>query len=1047
MTSAPDKFSSEMVVSAVLQLDCWRKFSAGNPCGWPEPIQISISILANISISPADSAIDVTTPDDQPQPTRTASATNASNATNATNASNVTCIVRGGRSVQVFDYLSLTDCLMLSTASDSAAAAELESVVSRAKDGQSFYANAVGTTLRRNGIVDHAMFSVSCIPIADSLQHTAGVLISCTELVVTSTREAGAPAWNPVPSRRIAMVPGDAGDEVIGEALQLQMHAEGDESHQLFDSMDEGFALIAPDWTIRQINAAGLRLAGRSLSAVIGHNVWEVWPHARGTQVEKEFARVMQNGQSVNFEELMSFASCDHRWYDIRIYPTVQGGLAIFCRDITPRRDTENALRKSEIISRDHSDYLHLLLDTMTEGLYALDRGMKVTMCNAAFVRMLGFTDSDPIVGHELHQKIHHSHADGTPYPREDCRIYRAARDGTSVYVDDEVFFRVDGSSFPIEYRVRPIWHDGELHGSMCTFADISERKHAERELKESEQRFRSLFTHHMDAILASRLDGTFTESNLMMQQLTGYSDTELRALQVGSLAPEEEADVPRRHFMLAVSGTPQKFQSSLRRKDGQILQVEATHIPIIVDTGVIGIYIAIRDITAAIDYERHIRYLASHDALTGLPNRNLLDDRLRHAIFQRGKNQVGVLFLDLNRFKMINDSLGHDKGDLVLKIIADRLKVGLRQGDTIARLGGDEFVVVLEEIESVEQISVIAQKLLSEVEQAINLEGHEVSVSTSIGIAVYPQDGTDADTLLKHADLAMYQAKNAGSGTFRFFSPEMNIKTLERLLNETGLRRVIDRNELIVHYQPRVNVVSGLTVGVEALVRWMHPEHGIIAPNDFIPLAEEIGMIGAIGEWVLQVACRQNRSWQDAGLPKTKMSINLSAHQLLSPVFADTLERIVRESGLAVDWLELEITETSLMQNIDASLDTLIRIQQMGISISIDDFGTGYSSLSYLKKLPVDTLKIDQSFIRDLLDHPDDAVIVAATIGLAHSMGLQVVAEGVATAEQARFLMEKDCTTMQGFLFSKPLSASQCAHFLGRGSMHFSDGFVQTRH
>ena len=382
-----------------------------------------------------------------------------------------------------------------------------------------------------------------------------------------------------------------------------------------------------------------------------------------------------------------------------------------------------------------------------------------------------------------------------------------------------------------------------------------------------------------MDAILASRLDGSFAESNLMMQELTGYSDTELRMLKVGSLAPEEEAHVPRTHFMLAVSGTPQKFQSSVCRKDGRILQVEATHIPIIVDARVIGIFVVIRDITAAIDYERHIRYLASHDALTGLPNRNLLDDRLRHAIFQRGKRQVGVLFLDLNRFKMINDSFGHDKGDLLLKIVARRLQIALRHGDTIARLGGDEFVVVLDEIESVEQISGISQKLLAEVEQAIDLEGHEVSISTSIGIAVYPQDGTDADTLLKHADLAMYQAKNAGSGTFRFFSPEMNVKTLDRLLNETGLRRVIDRNELVVHYQPRVNVVTGLTVGVEALVRWLHPEHGMIAPNDFIPLAEEIGMIGAIGEWVLQAACRQNRSWQDAGLPKTKISINLSAH------------------------------------------------------------------------------------------------------------------------------------------------------------------------
>ena len=1023
MTPEHEHFLGDHAVGAVLQLDCWREFSAGNPQSWAEPIQITISIIDAVN------AIDEI------------------NRGVFTESAEVICLVQGDHRVQYFRRASLSDCLTQSASTGRQSSSILDDIAMRARAGRGAHANAVSVAVQRDGIVAQTMFSFSCMPIDDGTATPRGVLISCAELVVTTSRECDAPAWNPVPHRRTAVVPDDASNAVISEALQLQMHIEGDSRHQLFDSMREGFVLIDSDWTISHINAAGLRLAGRRQPAVIGHNIWEVWPHVRGTQVEKEFAHVMQHGQSVNFEELISFASCDHRWYDIRIYPTLQGGLAVFCRDITPRRDSENALRASELVSRDHSNYLRLLLDTMTEGLFALDRAMKVTMYNAAFGRMLGYTDSDEIIGHELHQRIHHSHPNGTPYHRDDCRIYRAARDGASVYVDDEIFFRRDGSNFPVEYRVRPVWQDGALYGTMCTFCDISERKQAEQALKESEQRFRSLFAYHMDAILASRLDGSFTESNLMMQELTGYSETELRELKIGNLAPDDEADIPLARFALAVAGKPQKFQSSVRRKDGRLLQVEATHIPIIIDAGVIGIFVVIRDITAAIDYERHIRYLASHDALTGLPNRSLLDDRLRHAIFQRGKRQVGVLFLDLNRFKMINDSLGHDKGDLLLKIVADRMKIALRQGDTIARLGGDEFVVVLEEIESIEQIASISQKLLAEVEQLINLEGHEVSISTSIGIAVYPKDGADADTLLKHADLAMYQAKNAGSGTFRFFSPEMNIKTLERLLTETGLRRVIDRNELVVHYQPRINVVTGLTVGVEALVRWVHPERGIIAPNDFIPLAEEIGIIGAIGEWVLLAACRQNRAWQDAGLPQTKISINLSAYQLLSPVFADTLQRIVGESGLDVKWLELEITETSLMQNIDASLETLTRIQSMGISMSIDDFGTGYSSLSYLKKLPVDTLKIDQSFIRDLLDHPDDAVIVTATIGLAHSMGLHVVAEGVATVEQARFLLEKDCTTMQGYLFSQPLSATQCGQFLGRGTVQFRDGSLALVH
>ena len=1008
-----DHFPFENVISTILQLHCWHEFCAGNPQNWPAPIHLGVLVVRD-------------------NPTITAETPSESR-----------CILQGAGCAQYVHGGLLPACLALPADAGEKSSSELHTLVARAYAGFRSDADLVSVQMQRKGSIELALFSFSCIPVRNAIGAVLGVMISCLEVVPTPLSElpinVSSDSSGASMKLQASSCAASESNGIFAEARQR----ESDQHRHLFDNMTEGFALIDADWRISQINAEGLRLANRSRDSVIGHSFWEVWPHMRSTQVETELLQVMAHGQSVNFEQVLTFASCDQRWYDIRIYPALHGGLALFCRDITPRRETENALRAAELSSRNSTHYLRLLLDTMTEGLYALDRDMNVTLCNAAFVRILGFSGTDDRLGQHLHERIHHSYPDGTPYHRDDCRIYRAARDGSSAHVDDEIFFRADGSSFPVEYRVRPIFQDGELFGTMCTFSDISERKQAERALKESEQRFRSLFAHHIDAILAAQLDGAFTESNSMMQELTGYAEAELRSMRIGSLARKDEVEIAKANFALATNGTSQKIQTSICRKDGRILRVEATYIPIIVDAKVIGIFVVIRDITAATDYERHIRYLASHDALTGLPNRNLLDDRLRHAIFKRGKHQVGVLFLDLNRFKMINDSLGHDKGDLLLKIVADRMKIALRQGDTIARLGGDEFVVVLEEIESIEQIAAISHKLLAEVEQLINLEGHEVSISTSIGIAVYPKDGGDADTLLKHADLAMYQAKNAGSGTFRFFSPEMNIKTLERLLNETGLRRVIDRDELVVHYQPRIDVSSGTTVGVEALVRWQHPERGMIAPNDFIPLAEEIGMIGLIGEWVLQAACRQNRAWQDAGLPQTKMSINLSAHQLLSPLFADTLERIVHDSGLDVKWLELEITETSLMENIEASLDTLRRIQAMGISMSIDDFGTGYSSLSYLRKLPVDTLKIDQSFIRDLLEHPDDAVIVAATIGLAHSMGLHVVAEGVATVEQAQFLLQKDCTTMQGFLFSRPLSAVQCGLFLARGNVLECEGLI----
>ena len=568
---------------------------------------------------------------------------------------------------------------------------------------------------------------------------------------------------------------------------------------------------------------------------------------------------------------------------------------------------------------------------------------------------------------------------------------------------------------------------------------DITALKQASLRLEESEQRFRSLFDHHTDAVLARDLDGRFINGNRALMRLTQYSAAELQQFNTHTLIIAEEQQRNHAHFRQAVNGVPQNFRTTLQRKDGSTIEVDLAYVPTIVKQKVVGVFGIMRDITESANYERHIAYLASHDALTGLPNRNLLDDRLRHAIEQRHAHPFGILFMDLNRFKIVNDSLGHDKGDLLLQMTAARLRNAVREGDTVARLGGDEFVVVLEDIESVDSVAQVANELLAAVAQPFQLGGHELTISTSIGGSVYPKDGTDAPTLLKHADLAMYQAKELGAGTFRFFNPAMNVKMLERLLTETSLKRALERNELVLHYQPLIDAQRGSVTGVEALVRWMHPERGLIAPEDFIPLAEEIGIIGAVGEWVLGTACRQNRAWQDAGLAPLKMSVNLSSQQLCEAAFADTLRRVLDDAALDPRWLGLEITETSLMQNIDTSLATLQEIRRIGVSISIDDFGTGYSSLAYLKKLPINTLKIDKSFIHDIIDDADDAAIVTATITLAHNMGLQVVAEGVMTTAQMQFLMARQCNAMQGYLFSKPVSAAELPQKLADCSRHLS--------
>lgn len=438
-------------------------------------------------------------------------------------------------------------------------------------------------------------------------------------------------------------------------------------------------------------------------------------------------------------------------------------------------------------------------------------------------------------------------------------------------------------------------------------------------------------------------------------------------------------------------------------------------------------------DITEMKRYEAELEFQTNQDTLTGLANRNLLRDRLNQEIAyaERYGHPVWVVFVDLDHFKFINDTLGHKAGDSLLKTVAERLQSAVRETDTVARLGGDEFVLVLPERSDENLAMRVIQRIKDSVVMPFTIEDYEFFITCSIGMAVYPTDGKDPETLMKHADIAMYRAKEIGRNNSQFYTPTMNERALERLHMEGDLRAALEQDQFELHYQPQVDLRSGKIIGVEALIRWNHPEHGMIAPSRFIALAEETGLIVPIGAWVIRTACAQNKAWQRAGHERLKIAVNLSARQFTQHDLVELIAFALAETKLDPQYLEIELTESMVMADVEHAIEILRKLNELGVQISIDDFGTGYSSLSYLKRFPIDVLKVDQSFVRDITINPDDAAIVASIISLAHSLRLQVIAEGVETAEQLDYLQGNDCDVIQGYHFSRPLPAEQLEQML----------------
>ena len=566
--------------------------------------------------------------------------------------------------------------------------------------------------------------------------------------------------------------------------------------------------------------------------------------------------------------------------------------------------------------------------------------------------------------------------------------------------------------------------------------ADIAARKRAEQELQLRE---RAIEASANSIIITSAGPHYLIEYvNPAFEKITGYSAEEAMGMNLCFLW-NDDVDQPGIEEIRTTAKEEREGHAVLRnyRKDGTLFWSDLYIAPVKDDNGIVSHFIVVQyDITATKRYESELEFQTNRDALTGLANRGLLRDRLSQAVSyaHRYEHPIWVLFVDLDRFKFVNDTLGHHAGDILLTAVSSRLQTAVRDTDTVARMGGDEFVLILPERTDAGLSTHIVQRIMEAIGQPLTIEGHEFFVSCSIGVAVYPADGDTPEQLIKHADIAMYRAKETGRNNFQFYTPAMNERALERLHIEGDLRNALEREEFMLHYQPQVDLRTGEIVGVEALIRWQHPELGMVPPVRFIGLAEENGLIVPIGAWVIRTACLQNKAWQLSGFGHLRMAVNLSARQFAQEDLVESISTSLRQAGLAPEYLEIELTESLVMADVDRAIGILRELNALGVKLSIDDFGTGYSSLSYLKRFPIDVLKIDRSFVNDITIDSDDAAIVSSIVSLAHSLRLQVIAEGVETEAQLNYLREHDCDQIQGYFFSRPVTAAAITAMLEEG-------------
>ncbi|MDO9599431.1 MAG: EAL domain-containing protein [Azoarcus sp.] len=762
-------------------------------------------------------------------------------------------------------------------------------------------------------------------------------------------------------------------------------------------------------------NRAFEKYAGLTEADLLGRTDAELFNASTAEAYVVRDRRVFETGEPQRNEEWIVYRDGRRALLDTLKTPFTDAagrrGLIGISRDITALKRADAALRSSQ-------ESLERAQAVARTGSWVLDLVDNVLEWSAETYRIFDVAPETPVSYAVFINAVH---------PEDRIRVdgaWRAALSGATYDLQHRVV--VEGCVRWVHERAE-FRHDesGRLIAGLGTVQDITEQKQAEERLKQAA----AVFENTAEGVLITDVDQRIVAINSAFSSITGYTEEDAIGQTPCMLIAEAQGDDFHASLWREVGASGHR-QGEVwsRRKNGEVFP-ELLTLSVVRDaegfiTNFVGVF---SDISRMKQTEARLQHLAHYDALTDLPNRVLLNLRLEHGIerVRRSGKMLAVLFIDIDRFKNVNDSLGHPVGDELLIKIADRLRARMRGEDTLSRLGGDEFVILLDCVERLEDVASLAQEVIVKLNQAFRLaSGQEIFVGASIGISLYPNDTDDHLQLIRNADAALYEAKAAGRNVYRFYTEALTLAAHERLELESALRRALEREELVLHYQPVVSVASGHTIGVEALVRWNRPGEGLVSPVRFIPVAEDTGLIVPLGAWVMETACRQGRAWVDAGR-LLSVAVNISSRQFSDGMLVETVRGVLERTGFPASMLTLELTESAIMSKPDQAIELLTRLKETGVKLSIDDFGTGYSSLAYLKRFPVDTLKIDRSFVADIADDENDRMIVATVVAMARQMRLNVIAEGVETAEQFEFLSRLGCAACQGYLFGRPVVAA----------------------